>query len=190
MNIGIFGGSFNPIHIGHCIVANHILSHSSIDEVWFNVSPQNPLKSTISPELDKHRLKMVELAIQGCLRFRLCDVEFRLPIPSFTITTLKYLKEQYPNDNFKLIIGSDNWQVFDKWRAHDEIISNFGVIVYPRPGYPVNECSRINVEFVNAPIIELSSTHIRNCVKKGIEIRFLLPEPVREYIISNNLYTD
>ncbi len=192
MNIGIFGGSFNPIHIGHCIVANHILSHSSIDEVWFNVSPQNPLKSAISPELDVHRLKMVELAIQGCHGLRLCDVEFKLPIPSFTITTLRYLKEQFPTDNFRLIIGSDNWLVFNKWRAYDEIISDFGVIVYPRPGYPIEEqaSASSNVEFVEAPVIELSSTYIRNCVKSGLDIHFLSPEPVRDYIISNNLYTD
>lgn len=190
MNIGIFGGSFNPIHIGHCIVANHILSHSLIDEIWFNVSPQNPLKSAISPELDKHRIKMVELAIQGCTRFRLCDVEFNLPIPSFTITTLKYLKARYPNNNFKLIIGSDNWQVFDRWRAHDEIISDFGVIVYPRPGYPIDKCAMDNVKFVKAPVVEISSTDIRNCVRNDMDIRFLTPEPVREYIISNNLYID
>ncbi len=192
MNIGIFGGSFNPIHIGHCIVANHILSHSAIDEVWFNVSPQNPLKSAICPELSAHRLKMVELAIQGCSGLKLCDVEFELPIPSFTITTLKHLKKKFPNDNFKLIIGSDNWQVFDKWRASEEIINDFGLIVYPRPGYPIeeSELTTKNVEFVKAPVIELSSTYIRDCVRNGQDIKFLLPEAVREYIIFNKLYID
>ncbi len=190
MKIGVFGGSFNPIHIGHCIVASHILQSSELDEVWLNVSPQNPLKAETSDAMSQHRLNMARLAIDGCDGLKVCDVEFHMPVPSYTISTLRELKRIYPDHDFKLIIGSDNWLIFDRWRAFDEIIADFGVVIYPRPGFPLPPDKTLpdNVEIVKAPEIELSSTHIRHCAKKGLDLHFLLPDKVREYIMFNNLY--
>lgn len=189
MNIGIFGGSFNPIHIGHCIVANFIVQHSDLEEVWLNVSPQNPLKGIISKDLDTHRVKMTQLAIEDSPKLKVCTVEFDLPTPSYTISTLQFLKENYPQHQFRLIIGSDNWLVFDKWKDANKIISEFGVIVYPRPGYPIlNTPIPGNVNVVEAPQIEISSTFIRNGIKSGDDMQFILPDKVRNYVLSNNLY--
>ena len=189
MEIGIFGGSFNPIHIGHCIVASHIAQHTSVDEVWLNVSPQNPLKEKAEDYLAEHRLKMAALAVNDCDRLKVCDIEFQMPVPSYSISTLRKLRSLYPTDHFRLIIGSDNWLIFDKWKDYQEIISEFGVIVYPRPGYELpSMILPKNVEFVDAPQIELSSTFIRDCVRNGLDLHFLVPEIVRDYILSNNLY--
>lgn len=189
MEIGIFGGSFNPIHIGHCIVANHIAQHTSVDEVWLNVSPQNPLKEKVDAGMAEHRLKMAALAIQGCERLKVCDIEFQMPVPSYSISTLRKLSDQYPSYRFRLIIGSDNWLIFDKWKDYQEIISEFGVFVYPRPGYEMSGYGLPeNVEFVDAPKIELSSTYIRECRSCGSDLRFLVPDSVKDYILSNNLY--
>ena len=192
MEIGIFGGSFNPIHSGHCIVANHIRQAIPLDEVWLNVSPQNPLKDADGVILSQHRLNMAKLAVRECKGLKVCDIEFQMPVPSYTISTLRKLSSNFPEDNFMLIIGSDNWLIFDKWKSSDEIISDFGVIIYPRPGYPLPTANSLpnNVRLVKAPEIELSSTYIRQCARNGTDLHFLLPEKVREYILYNNLYID
>ena len=186
--IGILGGSFNPIHIGHCILANFLKQTVDIDEVWLNVSPQNPLKDTLNSDYDNHRLEMARLAVKDCCGIKVTDIEFSLPRPSYTIATLRRLQSTYPDCRFKLIIGSDNWMVFDKWKNHEEIIYEFGVIVYPRPGYPINNNNCKNVTFVDAPQIEISSTFIRQGLKDQLDMRFFIPDDVNAYIKDNNLY--
>ena len=186
--IGILGGSFNPIHIGHCILANFLKQTVDIDEVWLNVSPQNPLKDALNSDYDNHRLEMARLAVKDCCGIKVTDIEFSLPRPSYTIATLRRLQSTYPDCRFKLIIGSDNWMVFDKWKNHEEIIYEFGVIVYPRPGYPINNNNSKNVTFVDAPQIEISSTFIRQGLKDQLDMRFFIPDDVNAYIKDNNLY--
>lgn len=192
MNIGILGGSFNPIHIGHCILASYIRQNSlEIDEVWMNISPQNPLKQEIDTDYDRHRVQMVKLATDGRTGLKICDIEFSLPKPSYTIRTLDELSEQYPEHRFSLIIGSDNWFCFDKWKESERIIEEYGVIVYPRPGYPLEKFSESkNVTFVNAPQIDISSTMIRQSIKHGMSLDFFLPDKVLDYIKKNKLYTE
>ncbi len=189
MKIGIFGGSFNPIHIGHCILAEYIANFSDLDEVWLNVSPQNPLKQSADLADDKHRVNMLNIAIKDSKCLKMCDIEFSLPKPSYTITTLKTLKEKYPEHDFSLIIGADNWCNFKKWKDWETIIQNHDIWVYPRVGYDlVNKENYPNVKFINAPLIEISSTSIREMLKKGIDMNFFLPNGVLTYIHENKLY--
>ncbi len=191
MKIGIFGGSFNPIHIGHCIVANYISRYAGLDEVWLLVSPQNPLKSGEDASYDRHRINMVSLAIDDCQRLKVCDIEFGMPRPSYTIDTLQKLKATYPEHDFSIIIGTDNWMQFHKWKEWRRIIDDFGVIVYPRPGYPVDgDVLPEQVALIKAPQVEISSTFIRNGLKLGEDMHFFLPEKVRKYIVDNNLYKE
>lgn len=189
MKIGILGGSFNPIHIGHCIIASFLAQNTDLDEVWLNVSPQNPLKSTLPADYDKHRIEMVRLAIEGARKLKMCDIEFCIPRPSYTINTLRHIQQIYSDDEFFLIIGSDNWQLFNQWKCYNEIISEFGVIVYPRPGYNVPNETIENVRFIKAPKIEISSSMIRKMVGQGEDVRFLVPNAVNEYILKNQLYS-
>lgn len=190
MNIGILGGSFNPIHIGHCILANYISQFvPSIDEVWLCVSPQNPLKGLADPAYDNHRLEMAKLAIAGCRNLKVCDIEFSLPRPSYSIDTLNRLKRDYPDHQFRMIVGSDNWVNFHKWKDYQTILKDFGLLVYPRPGYPiVPDENPGNVEIIDAPQFEISSTFIRKAIQSGSDVRFLLPDSVRHYITQNQLY--
>lgn len=190
MNIGILGGSFNPIHIGHCILASYISQFvPSIDEVWLCVSPQNPLKDSADPAYDNHRLEMAKLAIAGCRNLKVCDIEFSLPRPSYSIDTLNRLKADYPDHQFRMIVGSDNWVNFHKWKDYQTILKDFGLLVYPRPGYPiVPDENPGNVEIIDAPQFEISSTFIRKAIQSGSDVRFLLPDSVRHYITQNQLY--
>ena len=135
MKIGIFSGSFNPIHTGHLIIANYLCEFEKLDEIWFVVSPQNPLKSKRDLLSDIHRITMVKKAIRGNRKFKYCDIEFSLPLPSYTVRTLKTLKEKYPENEFHLIIGSDNWLIFDRWKDYQEILDNYPIFIYPRLGY-------------------------------------------------------
>lgn len=189
MTIGVLGGSFNPVHIGHMMLASYIQQFTDLDEVWLSLSPLNPLKAG-SDELipDLIRLKMLELAIGNTSGLNICDYELSMPRPSYTINTLHYLAKRYPRHNFKLIIGSDNWKIFDQWKDHEAIISEFGVIVYPRPGYPVGTIYDDGVDVVNAPMADISSTFIRKALARGWNINYFLPQGVYDYIIKNNLY--
>lgn len=189
MDIGILGGSFNPIHIGHCILANYICQQLHLDEVWISVSPQNPLKQAYSQDYDEHRLKMAELAVEGHDRLKVCDIEFTMPRPSFTIHTLEKLSQIYPEHRFRIIIGSDNWQCFDKWKQSDDIIGKYGVIVYPRPACPLpKHAPHKHVTFIDAPQIDISSTFIRESLKAGLSMDFFMPEKVLDYIDNHKLY--
>ena len=188
MKIGILGGSFNPIHTGHCILASYICQNTEIDEVWLSVSPQNPFKADLQILQSSHRLKMVELATEDCQTIKSCSIELELPIPSYTINTLRALQERYPNHKFKIIIGSDNWERFGNWKCSNQILDEFGVIIYPRYGYMIEKPKHPNVEMIDAPLIEISSTYIRESIKKGLDMNFFMPEKVYQYIKDHNLY--
>jgi len=194
--IGLFFGSFNPIHIGHLILANYILENSDMDELWFMVSPQNPFKDKKSLLADHNRLDMVQLAVKNYPKMRASNVEFSLPKPSYTIDTLTYLKEKYPNYSFALIMGEDNLDSLPKWKNAEKLMSDYQIIVYPRTfegGTSTSlSVSKIknqeNINIINAPIIELSATEIRNMIKEGKNVRPMLPPEVFEYLDGSSFY--
>lgn len=189
MTVGIFGGSFNPIHIGHCILANYLVQEDIVDEVWFTVSPRNPFKHNYNPQYDHHRLNMARLAVSGVERLRVCDIEFNMPRPSYTINTLDRLSALHPDIRFRLIIGADNWPNFENWKNSMDILDRYGLLVYPRPDTPIDPATLPhNVYFVPAPVVEISSTFIRESLKKGHDMNFFLPAPVYQYIKDNKLY--
>lgn len=189
--IGIFGGSFNPIHNGHAIIANYIMQHGGLDQLWLMVSPQNPLKQPHEMAGELHRLRMTEMVSHRIDGVETSAFEFTMPRPSYTIDTLHALQEKFPDDEFWLVIGADNWAVWDRWRAHDEIVQQFHLLIYPRLGYEVNIPDELadRVRLVNAPIIELSSTHVRELLSQGQSIAFYVPADVEQYIIKHHLYT-
>lgn len=175
MNIGIFSGSFNPIHIGHLALANYLCEYGGLDEVWFMVTPHNPLKEESGLMDDKLRLKLVRLAIEGYPKFRASDFEFKLPRPSYTVHTLDALKQAYPQHTFHLVIGSDNWVLFPRWYESERILAENHILVYPRPGYPVETASLPqNVRMVSSPVFEISSTFIRQAMEEGKDVRYFL----------------
>ena len=190
--IGLFFGSFNPIHIGHLILANYILENSDMDELWFVVSPQNPFKDKKSLLTDHNRLDMVQLAVKNYPKMRASNVEFSLPKPSYTIDTLTYLKEKYPNYSFALIMGEDNLDSLPKWKNAEKLMSDYQIIVYPRTFEgEKKDCEYLqheNISTVNAPIIELSATEIRNMIKEGKNVRPMLPPEVFEYLDGSSFY--
>lgn len=190
MKIGVLGGSFNPIHIGHAILANYITQCTDIEQLWLMMSPQNPLKSELPQSYDVHRLAMTELVASKCDNVITSGFEFTLPKPSYTVDTLKALREKFPLHEFVLVIGADNWQNFEKWKDWQEILDKHNILVYPRMGseivIPDDLCNK--VEKLDSPIIEISSTYIREQLKKGKNMNFFLPKDVYRYILENNLY--
>ncbi|EGK00353.1 nicotinate (nicotinamide) nucleotide adenylyltransferase [Dysgonomonas gadei] len=190
MNIGIFSGSFNPIHIGHLILANYIVEFTEIEEVWFLVSPQNPLKSEDELSDEHIRLEMTELALAKYAKLKASDFEFSMPIPSYTVNTLDALRNEYPGHNFTLIIGADNWNVFESWREYDKILENYKIRVYPRLGHRITIPTKLRdkVEALDSPIIEISSTFIRDSIAEGKDIRAFLPDDIYDYILNKGLY--
>lgn len=186
--IGILGGSFNPIHLGHIMVASYLVQWGYVDQVWLTVSPSNPLKAPGELIPDVKRLTMTSLAAKGVKGVAVCDIELSMPRPSYTINTLELLAKRHPNKKFKLIIGSDNWRIFDKWKDHQAILDRFGVIVYPRPGYDIERRSIDGMEIAYAPVCGLSSTFIREAIAQGRDVKEFLPQGVSKYIIDNKLY--
>lgn len=189
MKIGLYFGSFNPIHHGHLIIANHVLEESDLDQVWFVVSPQNPLKPSAGLLNEYHRLFLVQAAIEEEPRLKASDIEFRLPRPSYTIDTLTYLQEKYPQHQFSIIMGSDSLQNLQKWKNFLQLLAHYPIYVYKRPGFehiPVFENGKIYV--LDAPLLQISATHIRENARKGKSIRYLVPERVREEIEQNGYY--
>lgn len=190
--VGLFFGSFNPIHIGHLILANYILENSDMNEVWFVVSPQNPFKDKKTLLNDHNRLDMVELALKNYPNIKASNVEFSLPKPSYTIDTLVYLNEKYPQYSFSLIMGEDNLKSLHKWKNADYLIKNYHIIVYPR--IPEDEAKvteyqqHENISLIKAPIIELSATEIRNMIKENKNVRPMLPPEVFEYLDGSSFY--
>ena len=189
--IGIFGGSFNPIHNGHAIIASYIMQHGGLDQLWLMVSPQNPLKQPHEMAGELHRLRMTEMVSHRIDGVETSAVEFTMPRPSYTIDTLHALQDKFPDDEFWLVIGADNWAIWDRWRSHDEIIQQFHVLIYPRLGYEVSIPDTLTdrVRVVNAPIIELSSTTVRDLLSHGQSIAFYVPADVEQYIVKHQLYT-
>ncbi|MCI8997557.1 MAG: nicotinate-nucleotide adenylyltransferase [Muribaculaceae bacterium] len=189
MTIGILGGSFNPVHIGHLMLSSYLQQFGGFDEVWLNLSPLNPLKSNPEELIpDVQRLAMLDLAIGTTKGLKVCDIELSMPRPSYTINTLRYLAKRYPRHQFKLIIGSDNWKIFDQWKDSEEILSDFGVVIYPRPGYPVGTIYEDGVDVVTAPTADISSTFIRKALARGKDMNYFLPAGVFDYIKKNQLY--
>lgn len=186
--VGILGGSFNPVHIGHMMLASYLVEWGYLDHVWLTLSPQNPLKTPSGLIPDAKRLGMLNLAIKGHRDLDICDIELSMPKPSYTINTLDLLAERYPDTRFKLVIGSDNWHLFNMWRSPERILEEYGVMVYLRPGYPVEKRAVDGLEVIEAPMIHLSSTFIRQAIAKGRNVNYFLPHGVYKYIIDNKLY--
>lgn len=191
MKTGLFFGSFNPIHIGHMALANYFIEFTELDALWFVISPHNPLKKKESLLNDQMRLEMVDLAIANDDRFVSCDIEFRMPKPSYTIDTLAYLREKYPRNEFILIMGSDSLSSFDKWKNHEEIIRLHHRFIYPRDtDEPTDLSGHRNVTYLeNAPKIGISSSFIRDALKARKNMKHFLPPAVYEYISKYALYS-
>jgi nicotinate-nucleotide adenylyltransferase len=189
LKTGLFFGSFNPIHIGHLILAGYMSEFTDLSEVWFVVSPQNPLKEKKTLLGDHHRLELVRKAAEGFQKLKVSDIEFKLPKPSYTIDTLTYLREKYPKKKFALILGADNLQGFKKWKNYEEILNNYELYVYPRPHQNDSELKEHpSVHFVDAPMVEISATFIRKAIKEKKDVSFMLPKAVAEYIEEMNFY--
>ena len=189
MRIGLFFGSFNPIHVGHLVIAEHLATRSDLDEVWLVVSPQNPLKqkSTLAPDYD--RLHLVELAIADNPNLRASKVEFNLPRPSYTVDTLAFLREQRPNDELVLIMGGDNLATLHKWKNYEVILRDYAVYVYNRPTHTRPELAdHPSVSYFEAPLMAISSSAIRRGIAAGQSVRYLLTEPVYAYLQESHLY--
>lgn len=189
-HIGIFSGSFNPIHAAHLILANYICEFTDLDEVWFVVSPHNPLKEATDLLEEGMRLEMTRMALEEFDRMTVSDVEFHMPRPSYTIDTLAKLTSEHPDKDFTLIIGGDNWGRFQRWKEYERLINNYRIFVYPRLGVEVviPEQFRGPVRLVEAPIVEISSTFIRESIQNGKDIRAFLPPKVYDFIVQNGLY--
>lgn len=186
--VGILGGSFNPVHIGHMMVASYLVEWGYVDKVWLTLSPLNPLKDGYELLPDIKRLQMLSIAARGAEKIDICDIELTMPRPSYTINTLDLLAERFPDTRFKLVIGSDNWRIFDQWREPQRILDNYGVLVYMRPGYPVNDDGTAGMEIVHAPMADISSTMVREAIAKGRDMNYFLPAGVYQYIRENKLY--
>ncbi len=191
MKIGLYFGSFNPIHIGHLVIANQLVENSDLDQVWFVVTPHNPFKKKSSLLDNYQRLEMVYRATKDYEKLKPSDIEFNLPQPNYTINTLTYLGEKHPNYEFSLIMGEDNLKSFHKWKNYELILENHHIYVYPRISEGVIETQFDNhkkIHKIDAPIMEISSTYIRNAIKAGKNVKPMLPEHVWEYLDEMNFY--
>lgn len=188
--IGLYFGSFNPIHNGHLAIANYMLEFSDLNQVWFIVSPQNPFKSKKSLLPDYQRLELVNLAIGDSINYKASNVEFNLPKPSRTVDTLAYLYDKHPDKEFSLIMGSDNLVNFHKWKNYKEILKNNYIYVYPRPETPSTQFdNHEKIKVVDAPLMEISSSFIRNSIKEKHNVQFFVPQKVWDYMEEMNFYT-
>lgn len=188
MHIGLYFGSFNPIHTGHLIIANHVLGHTEVDKVWFVLSPHNPLKESHSLLNEYDRLHLVELAIADNPKFRASNVEFHLPKPSYTIDTLTYLREKFPLERFSVILGGDSFQNLHRWKNYEQLLAQYELIVYNRPGFSITLPENGKVTVLDAPLLDISATFIRRQIREGKSARYLLPDPVLGYILENRYY--
>jgi nicotinate-nucleotide adenylyltransferase len=188
MTIGLYFGSFNPVHVGHLIIANHIINNTNLNQLWFVVSPQNPFKNTNSLLNEYQRLHLVNIAIEGEAKLRGSNIEFKLPKPSYTIDTLTYLKEKYPENKFAIVMGSDGFQNLNKWKNYEKLVRNYPFYIYKRPGFEIAETFGAKITIMNAPLLDISSTAIRKMIKEKKSIRFLVPDSVKEEIERNAYY--
>jgi nicotinate-nucleotide adenylyltransferase len=193
--VGLYFGSFNPIHIGHMAIAGYMTEYAGLDQVWFVVSPHNPLKKKETLLADHQRLHMVNLAIGDNVRLKASNIEFKLPVPSYTIDTLTYLNEKHPKNEFVLVMGEDNLYTLHKWKNVNELIGKYSIFVYPRhdsvkPASPLlNQLlSTADIHHVKAPLMDISGTFIRDGIKKGKDMSYFLPQAVWKYIIEMHFY--
>jgi len=189
MKTGLYFGSFNPIHIGHLAIANFMIEFTDLEQLWFVVSPQNPLKEKRSLLQDYHRLEMTRLAIEDDERFRASDIEFKLPTPSYTIDTLTYLEEKHPGREFQLVMGADGLKTFHKWKHADLIVKKYHRLIYPRPGESMDAYSELNnASLIEAPLMEISSSFIRKAIRDGKDMRHLVPAKAYQYMREMHFY--
>jgi nicotinate-nucleotide adenylyltransferase len=189
MKIGLFFGSFNPIHVGHLIIATHVLNYTTLKKVWFVVSPQNPLKNSNTLLNEWSRLHLVQLAIENDKNLKVCDAELHLPRPSFTIDTISYLKEKSPIHEFSVIMGSDSFQNLENWKNYKNLIKENEIIIYERQGFPVKVVQQMEqIVLKNVPLLQISASFIRQAIKDGKSIKYLVPEEVLEEIEKGRYY--
>lgn len=188
MKIALFFGSYNPIHIGHLIIANYIAETQGVEKVWLVVSPHNPLKEQASLLNEYDRLHLVNLAIDGNFKLKASSVEFKLPKPSYTIDTLTHLKEMHPEHEFELIMGGDNLASIKKWKNYEIILKNHPIIVYRRPGFDIPSDLKGNIRVLDVPLLEISSSFIRDSIKNGLSMKYFLPEAVEKYISEMSIF--
>ncbi len=189
MQVGLYFGSFNPVHVGHMIIANHMVTYCEMDQLWMVVSPHNPHKEKKTLAKDYDRLHLVHLAIAGNPNIQASNIEFELPKPSYTIDTLTYLKEKFPKHEFSLIMGGDNLASFHKWKNYEKILENHKIYVYKRPSYQLGDLeSHPQISIVEAPMLDISSSLIRKRIKNGDSIQYLVPHTVFEYIEDYKMY--
>jgi len=188
MKIGLYFGSFNPVHSGHLIIANHILNETDLKKIWFIVSPQNPFKTNSTLLNEYNRLHLLKLATEEDQRIKISDIEFGLPKPSFTGVTLAYLQEKNPEHKYSIIMGSDSFQNLHKWKNYESIVKNYPIYVYQRQGFEIHNHVNAKLNIVEAPLLQISATQIRQLIKEGKSIRYMIPEKVREEIEKGNYY--
>jgi nicotinate-nucleotide adenylyltransferase len=189
MKIGLYFGSFNPIHNGHLIIAQHFLQETDLEKIWFVVSPQNPFKQNHSLLNEYHRLYLVQKAIEGENHMRAVDIEFGLPKPSYTIDTMTYLEEKYPEHQFCIIMGSDSFQNLEKWKSGNLIMTRYPIYIYVRSGFEVDEKKiSSNIHVLKAPLLDISASMIRRTIAEGKSVRYLIPDTVNEEIIRSGYY--
>ncbi len=188
MKIGLYFGSFNPIHNGHLIIVKQVLNNTDIKQVWLVVSPHNPLKKSSHLLNEYHRLHLAKLAVEGENDIKVSNIEFRLPRPSYTIDTLTHLKEKYPEHQFSVIMGSDSFCNIEKWKNYKTLLANYELLIYKRPGFDITETHGAKLTILNAPLLEISSTHIRELIKNKKSFRYLVPDSVKEEIERNSYY--
>jgi nicotinate-nucleotide adenylyltransferase len=188
MNVGLFFGSFNPLHAGHLIIANHFLNYTELKKIWFVVSPQNPFKESTTLLNEHNRLYLLKLATEEDNRIKVLDIEFNLPKPSYTATTLIHLQEKYPAYQFSIIMGSDSFQNLHKWKNYETIIRNYSIYIYPRSGFGIENKINARITIVNAPILQISATEIRQLIRERKSIRYMVPDKVMEEIEKGGYY--
>ncbi|MFZ1749852.1 MAG: nicotinate (nicotinamide) nucleotide adenylyltransferase [Saprospiraceae bacterium] len=189
MKTGLFFGSFNPVHIGHMIIASHMVQYTDLDQVWMVVSPHNPLKTKASLAGNADRYHLVQLAIGDNINIRPSNIEFSLPVPSYTIDTLTYLKEKYPDKEFALIMGGDNLASIEKWKNYQLLLENYDIYVYQRPGHDdLKYQNHPRVNIISAPMLDISATFIRQAIKEGRSVQYLVPDSVYDYLENSSMY--
>lgn len=188
MKVALYFGSFNPIHVGHLIIANHVINETDIDQLWFIVSPHNPLKESTSLLNEHQRLHLVRLATENEEKIKVSNIEFAMPRPSYTIDTLTFLEEKYPDHSFSVILGGDSFQNITKWKNHETLLEKYDLLVYQRPGFEIDTTLSKRIKVLDAPLLEISSTRIRKLIKEKKSFRYLVTEAVQQEIEAGGYY--